>query len=102
MGALDPPLGDKLRRLKADHCHFAYRMVMVLMRRELPLDQVGGGGGAGRGGGGAGLPACPHGGRERGEEGGECGRCRSAASPACLPDCLPDCGAGKLAYVRCM
>lgn len=37
-------LGHRLRSLGvAQDCHFAYRLVVVLMRRDLPLAQVGDG-----------------------------------------------------------
>mmetsp|Transcript_35293 Transcript_35293/g.89328 ORF Transcript_35293/g.89328 Transcript_35293/m.89328 type:complete len:648 (-) Transcript_35293:539-2482(-) len=37
---LDATLFYKLRQVGATDCHFAYRMIVVLMRRELPLDQA--------------------------------------------------------------
>lgn len=42
LGRADRVLAHKLRALGAADCHFAYRMVVVLMRRDLPLAQVGG------------------------------------------------------------
>eukprot|EP00798_Chlamydomonas_sp_ICE-L_P024018 gene24018-9593_t len=36
---LDPTLFYKIRQMGATDCHFAYRMIVVLMRRELALDQ---------------------------------------------------------------
>ncbi len=38
--ACDPPLHHKLRQLGASHMHFAYRMLVVLLRRDLPAPQV--------------------------------------------------------------
>ncbi|GFR44026.1 hypothetical protein Agub_g5182, partial [Astrephomene gubernaculifera] len=38
LSALDPPLGAHLARLHAHPCHFAHRMVAVLMRRDLTAD----------------------------------------------------------------
>ncbi len=42
--ALEPALHSKLRDIGAADCRFAYRMIVVLMRREMPLEQVRGGG----------------------------------------------------------
>ncbi len=36
----DPALSQKLARLDCAECYFAYRMVLVMMRRELPLSEV--------------------------------------------------------------
>lgn len=36
----DPALSQKLARLDCAECYFAYRMVLVMMRRELPLPEV--------------------------------------------------------------
>ncbi len=36
----DKPLTFRLHQLGAAECHFAYRMLVVLMRRDLPLPQV--------------------------------------------------------------
>ena len=41
LSEVDPHLHTKLQELGADDCRVAYRMVVVLMRRELPLEQVG-------------------------------------------------------------
>lgn len=37
---LDPPLHYKLKALRATDCRFAYRMIVVLFRREVPLHQA--------------------------------------------------------------
>lgn len=36
----DPALSQKLVRLDCAECYFAYRMILVMMRRELPLPEV--------------------------------------------------------------
>ncbi len=38
LGRLDPPLALHLQLLRAAHCHFAYRLLVVVLRRELPLE----------------------------------------------------------------
>ncbi|GBF97782.1 hypothetical protein Rsub_10207 [Raphidocelis subcapitata] len=40
LGRADRVLAHKLTALGAGECHFAYRMVVVLMRRDLPLGQA--------------------------------------------------------------
>lgn len=39
--ANDRPLMFRLHQLGAAECHFAYRMVVVMMRRDLGMDKVG-------------------------------------------------------------
>ncbi len=41
LAVADRVLEHRLRALGAAECHFAYRMIVVLMRRDLPLGQVG-------------------------------------------------------------
>ena len=36
----DPVLSHHLRQIRAGDCFFAYRMVIVQLRREMPLQQV--------------------------------------------------------------
>jgi hypothetical protein len=40
LGVADATVAHKLRTIGAAECHFAYRMIVVLMRRDLPLQQV--------------------------------------------------------------
>ena len=40
LDAADPVLSQKLNRLDCAEIYFAYRMVLVMMRRELPLSEV--------------------------------------------------------------
>lgn len=37
----DKPLMFRLHQLGSAECHFAYRMTIVMMRRDLPLHKVG-------------------------------------------------------------
>jgi hypothetical protein len=36
----DGPLMYQLKHLGAAECHFAYRMVVVMMRRDMPMPKV--------------------------------------------------------------
>ncbi len=38
--ASDGPLMYQLKHLGAAECHFAYRMVVVMMRRDMPMPKV--------------------------------------------------------------
>lgn len=38
--ANDRPLMYRLHQLGAAECHFAYRMVVVMMRRDMPMNKV--------------------------------------------------------------
>eukprot|EP00877_Chromochloris_zofingiensis_P001190 jgi/Chrzof1/11071/Cz05g22120.t1 len=40
LGSADRVLMHQLRALGAAECHFAYRMIVVMMRRDLPISQV--------------------------------------------------------------
>lgn len=38
--SFDGPLMYQLKHLGAAECHFAYRMVVVMMRRDMPMPKV--------------------------------------------------------------
>lgn len=40
LAVCDRPLMYKLHQLGTAECHFAYRMVVVMMRRDMPMPKV--------------------------------------------------------------